>query len=117
LLFRYYDWYGNIADGSEIIGNYVQGYKKNSPLTHGTTHGILANCGKNMEIKFNYVGFCAPGIVVKTGIEDTYISGGIAYNLCEDNQEHIWIRGVNGVNVFTGSRCQCTCFILIKIII
>lgn len=93
----------NLADESEIIGNVVFGYKRDNPTANGTTHGMLINCGKNMIIKYNYVGYCNVGIAAKTGLEDTYTSGGIFYNLLEDNSNHLWIRGINGINIFNNT--------------
>lgn len=99
----YENGYANIADGSEIIGNYIQGYKKNNPSGNGSIHGILTNCGKNMIIKYNHSSYCAVGIVAKTGIQDTYTSGGVTYNICEDNQSNIWARGIAGMNIFNNT--------------
>lgn len=94
------DGHGNIADNSEIIGNFIEGFKKNNPLSDGSIHGILANCGKNMIIKYNYVGHTVAGLVVKTGIQDTYTENGVIYNILEDNTEGVFIRGIAGINVF-----------------
>jgi hypothetical protein len=93
----------NIADGSEIIGNNVIGYKKNNPTGNGTTHGILANCGINMDIKYNNVSYFREGLVVKTGLQDTYTSGGVVYNTLLDNSNGIYIRGINGINIFNNT--------------
>jgi hypothetical protein len=100
LTIGYENGYLNIADGSEIIGNTVIGYKLLAPLSTGTAHGILANCGKNMIIKYNKVAYFNAGLVVKTGGQDTYTSGGVFYNLLVDNCNSLYVRGIAGINLF-----------------
>lgn len=75
--------YLNRSDNSEISENYITG-------NGGSLHGIMANCGKNILVKNNKIDNCGYGIVVKSGLQDTYSSNGILYNLIKNSR-------VNGI--------------------
>jgi len=83
----------NRADYSTVIGNYVECTSVN------TIHGMLLSCGKNMTIKFNRVKNCYHGIVVKTGLMDTYTANGLAYNIISGATHGIYVRGVRNLEV------------------
>ena len=53
-----------------------------------------------MIIKYNKVAYFNAGLVVKTGGQDTYTSGGVFYNLLVDNCNSLYVRGIAGINLF-----------------
>jgi len=91
--------YLNISDNSEIIGNRIIG----GSYVTGGVHGIMANCGINITVKYNYVSNCRYGIVVKTGLQDTYTANGVSYNIVKDCNEGIRVRGVIGLQIVNNS--------------
>ena len=91
----------NLADNSEIIGNKIIGYKYNLPSSNGTIHQILANCGVNMTIKYNFISHSYYGIVIKAGANlQSYSANGVSYNIVTECTLGVQIKGVNGINVF-----------------
>ena len=91
----------NRFNNSECIGNRYLGYARNYPLETGVTvHGFLLNSGINFDIRDNYISDTLLGMVVKTGAQDTYTANGVYYNLFENCQRPIWIRGVVGLKIY-----------------
>ncbi|HLP86443.1 MAG TPA: hypothetical protein VK153_01035, partial [Candidatus Paceibacterota bacterium] len=92
----------NRWDGSEFIGNRYIGYKRNYPLdtTGVSVHAFLINASINNIIKYNYISETDLGLVVKTGLQQAYTSGGVSYNLFSDCRKSIWARGVGALNVY-----------------
>ena len=94
-------------DGTEIIGNRLVGYKYSTPLAaSGASHALLANGGVNMIITRNYISHAKWGIVVKTGLQNAYTSGGVFANLVEDCNNAIWFSGVSAANCFNNTIRQ-----------
>lgn len=95
----------NKWDGSEFIGNHYVGFRDTYPdeTTGVSIHAVLINCSVNNIIKYNKIEKTLLGLVVKTGVQQAYTSGGIFYNIFNDCQYSIWMRGVGGINVFNNT--------------
>jgi len=94
----------NRCDNSVIVGNYVEAVN----TQNAAGHGLLLSCGKNMTVKFNKVKNAYNGIVVKTGLMDTYTGNGLSYNLVSGAVSGIYVRGVRGLNVFNNTVTDCS---------
>ena len=82
-------------DGTEIIGNYFRGCLYNYPdAVQPSTHGLLANGGKNFVIKYNRFEYLPLGLVIKANDGQAYTSGGAFYNVFFNNTADIYYRRV-----------------------
>jgi len=90
-------------NNSEFIGNRVIGFKKDNPSTSSaTTHGCLLSSGINITIKHNKISHFTLGLVVKTNAQ-AYTSNGVYSNIIEDCRDGIWVRGIQGLNIFNNT--------------
>jgi len=95
--------YVNIHDNTEIIGNRMIGGYLAAPSVEGSLHGLIAGCGINNIIKYNFISHCRFGLVVKTGTQQAYTSGGVSYNLLRNNVDGIYFRGVGGAKCYNNT--------------
>ena len=94
----------NIWDDSEIIGNRIVAYKSDYPNEVGTgIHALLVNDGINMLLCYNHISHSMWSMVIKTGNQGTYTSGGVYGNLIREGVHSIWISGISGINIFNNT--------------
>jgi len=94
----------NKFDESELIGNHFIGSLYDYPNEAvGSTHFALMNGGINFDIRNNKVTYTGLGIVVKSGIAQSYTKNGVGYNIFFNNKIDIWVRGVKDLLIYNNS--------------
>jgi len=89
-------------DNAIVINNRLIGSYYNYPSIASIAHAMLFSSGINMDIRNNKISHSYIGIVAKSN-QQPYISKGLQYNLINDCNIGIYIRGVSGVNVFNNT--------------
>ena len=97
-------------DSTELIGNKITGHLYDYPSTEATTHAMLLNAGINFDVRYNLIEYTHIGMVVKAGGEQSYTTNGVGYNVFNNNNRSLWVRGVKDLNVYNNTFVKTTTY-------
>jgi hypothetical protein len=94
----------NNLDGMIITGNK---FTWNGTDVSSITHGVFTGYNINSIVKYNYLDKTPHGILFKSGTDDgvnmTFTSGGVAYNILKNARLSLRMKGINGIHVFNNT--------------